>query len=87
MMWRRGWMVRQPEGNWSFVFQADATGLGDPPMLLMPCLLLEEMEAHAQRSGPDSPLLISGRVYRYRGRNHLLPTMFQVPRDHSALRP
>ncbi len=53
----------------------------------MPCMLLEELEQHAQRSSPDAPLLVSGRVYRYRGRNYLLPTMFQVPRDHTALRP
>jgi hypothetical protein len=87
MLWRRGWMVRETGGAWSFVFQADATGLADPPMVLLPCLLLEEMERHARRSGPRQPLLVSGRVERYHGRNYLLPTSYQVPRDHTPLRP
>ncbi len=84
---RRGWMVRTPGGAWTFVFESDASALDDPPMILLPSLLLEDMERHAQRSGPGSPLLVSGRVYRYHGRNYLLPTMYQIPRNYSALRP
>jgi hypothetical protein len=87
MLWRHGWMVREPAGAWSFVFGADATGLSDPPMILLPCRMLEDMERHALRSGPDKPLLVSGRVSRYRGRNYVLPTMFRIPRYTSALRP
>ena len=84
---RRGWMVRTPGGAWTFVFGSDASGLDDPPMILLPTLLLQDMERHAQRSGPASPLLLSGRVYRYHGRNYLLPTMYQIPRNHTTLRP
>ncbi len=87
VLWRHGWMVREPGGAWSFVFGADATGLNDPPMILLPCRMLEDMERHALRSSPDEPLLVSGRVTRYRGRNYLLPTMFRIPRYTSALRP
>ena len=87
VLWRHGWMVREPGGAWLFVFGADATGLGDPPMILLPCRMLEDMERHALRSSPDKPLLLSGRVTRYRGRNYLLPTMFRIPRYTSALRP
>ncbi len=87
VLWRHGWMVREPNGAWSFVFAADATGLGDPPMILLPCRMLEDMERHGLRSSPDEPLLVSGRVTRYHGRNYLLPTMFRVPRYSSALRP
>ncbi len=87
ILWRHGWMVREANGAWLFVFAADATGLGDPPMILLPCRLLEDMERHAFRSSPVEPLLVSGRVTRYRGRNYLLPTMFRVPRYSSALRP
>ncbi len=85
--WRRGWMVREPDGAWSFVFEADATGLADPPVLLMPCLLLEAMEANAGTGGPKKPLLLCGIVHRYHGRTWLMPTMFQVPRHTTPLRP
>jgi hypothetical protein len=85
--WRRGWMVREQDGAWSFVFEADATGLADPPVLLMPCLLLEAMEAHAGSGGPKRPLLLCGVVHRYRGRTWLMPTMYQVPRHTTPLRP
>ena len=87
VLWRHGWMVREPGGAWSFVFGADATGLSDPPMVLLPCRMLEDMERHAMRSSPDKPLLVSGRVTRYRSRNYMLPTMFRIPRYTSALRP
>ena len=87
VLWRHGWMVREPAGAWSFVFAADATGLSDPPMILLPCRMLEDMERHALRSSQDEPLLVSGRVTRYRGRNYMLPTMFRIPRYTSALRP
>ena len=87
VLWRHGWMVREPDGAWSFVFGADATGLADPPMVLLPCRMLEDLQLHARRSGPGRPLLVSGRVYRYHGRNYLLPTMFRIPRHRTALRP
>jgi hypothetical protein len=87
ILWRRGWLVRESAGAWSFVFEADASGLVDPPMVLLPCLLLEQMERHARRAGPDDALLISGRVERYHTRNYLLPTSFQVPHHRTPLRP
>jgi hypothetical protein len=87
VLWRRGWLGRGDGGTWSFVFEADASGLVDPPMVLLPCLLLEEMERHGRRGGPDPALLISGRVERYHGRNYLLPTSYQVPRHRTPLRP
>jgi hypothetical protein len=87
ILWRRGWLVRESAGAWSFVFEADASGLVDPPMVLLPCLLLEQMERHARRAGSDDALLISGRVERYNARNYLLPTSYQVPHHRTPLRP
>jgi hypothetical protein len=87
ILWRRGWMVRESDGAWSFVFAADASGLEDPPMILLPCRMLEDLQRHARRSGPDKPLLLTGRVTRYHGRSYLLPTMFRIPRHNTALRP
>jgi hypothetical protein len=90
ILWRRGWMTRESSGAWAFVFEADATGLQDPPMILYPCLLLEEMEAHqprTDRSGRGGAVLVSGRVERYHTRNYLLPTAYQVPHHRTPLRP
>jgi hypothetical protein len=87
ILWRRGWMVRESDGAWSFVFAADASGLEDPPMILLPCRMLEDLQRHARRSGPDKPLLLTGRVTRYHGRSYLLPTMFRIPRHNTALMP
>lgn len=87
LLWRRGWMVREPEGAWSFVFEADADGESDPPMVLLPCLLLEEMEKHVQQHGSRPNMVVSGRVFRYHARNYLLPTAFQIARQRTPIRP
>lgn len=86
ILWRRGRLVPDGDGAWTLVFDADASGLADPPMVLMPCLLLERMEELAT-SADAGPLLVSGRVYRYHGRNYLMPTSYQVPRERTPLRP
>lgn len=84
---RRGRMSRGPRGTWWFTFDADVDGLGDPPMVLLPCLLRERMERYAERSGGRAAMLLSGRVYQYEDHNYILPTMFQIPRERTALRP
>ena len=84
---RRGRMSRGPRGTWWFTFDADVDGLVDPPMVLLPCLLRERMERYAERSGGRAAMLLSGRVYLYEDRNYILPTMFQIPRERTALRP
>ncbi len=81
VMWRRGWIARDHAGAWTFVFESDARGLADPPLVLLPCQLLERMEEYAERSGPVAPMLVSGRVYRSERRAYLLPSAFMVPRD------
>ncbi|QOJ17392.1 MAG: hypothetical protein HRU76_07295 [Phycisphaeraceae bacterium] len=82
---RRGTVTRTPEGGWRFVFAADASGLADPPMTILPCLLLEQLR-DLLRQRPQPPiLLMSGEVLAYRGRNFLLPTMYQVERPSRNL--
>ena len=78
---RRGQVTRTSSGAWLFVFDADAQGLADPPMILMPCLLLEHLEQRVWRSGSNVPVLISGRAYVFDNRNYLLPTAFQIARE------
>jgi hypothetical protein len=84
---RRGRMVRGEHGAWMFVFDADAEGLADPSMILLPCLLLEHMEMQARRYGPTLPLLVTGRAYLYGQRNFLMPTAYQVARELTPLTP
>lgn len=82
MVRRRGRLVRDGAGGWTLRFDnGPQTGAGDEPLGVLPCLLLMEMEARAMREGEDLDMLVSGRVYGYRGRGYVLPTLMQlVPR-------
>ncbi|MCA9295036.1 MAG: hypothetical protein KC983_00935 [Phycisphaerales bacterium] len=82
---RRGHVHRDASGGWRFVFDADAHGQDDPAVMLMPCLMLERIERYSNSLGRNTPLLISGHVYRYRGQRYMLPTMMQRPRERTRL--
>lgn len=82
---RRGQVTRTNTGAWMFVFDADAQGLADPPMILMPCLLLEQLEQRTWRSGASVPVLVSGRAFVFEDRNYLLPTSFQIARERTPM--
>lgn len=84
---RRGRLTRTSAGAWRFVFDADASGLADPPMTVLPCLLLERMERYARSRGGVAPMIISGRVLAFNGRNYLYPSVFQIPRGRTKLTP
>jgi len=84
---RRGRLARTATGAWMFVFDADASGLGDPPMTVLPCLLLERMENYAQSRGGEAAVMLSGRVLAFDGRNFLMPSVFQIPRERSQITP
>lgn len=82
---RRGRLIRGPSGGWMFTFDAgasDAPGTEpiDAPLGVMPCRLLDEMEAVASRRGERVTMTVSGRVFLYDQQNFLLPTMFFVNR-------
>lgn len=83
---RRGKVSRDSRGAWKFIFDSDATGLDDPPMTLLPCMTLQRLVRHEQVRG-QAPILLSGRIMVYEGRNYLLPTVFQTPRERSGLTP
>ena len=84
---RRGRMVRAPgDGTgWVFVFEADGGRMQDPPMYLMPCQLLEDMEQIVQEHGDSVVFVLSGQVFLYRGANYLLPTLMQLAPDRGNL--
>ena len=84
---RRGKIRRAGAGAFIFVFDADAEGLADPPMPLLPCLLLERLELHAHLTGERAAILLSGRVHTFRGQNYLRPTLYRVPRERTILTP
>jgi hypothetical protein len=75
---RRGRMLRSPDGSWLFTEDNDE-GAG-ARMTLLPCRMLQALEGVALREGDDAAVLLSGRVYRYYGRDYLLPTLFQRER-------
>lgn len=75
---RRGRVVRNARGGWEFVFTADAAGLADPPMTLLPCLLLEQLQNTVAKRHAIDTILLTGEVYMYFGRNYLLPTTYQI---------
>lgn len=51
-----------------------------PAMPLLPCRLLEQLEALAASRGENLSLKVSGRVTVHNGRDFLLPTMYQIIR-------
>ncbi|HWB20399.1 MAG TPA: hypothetical protein VG711_08885 [Phycisphaerales bacterium] len=82
---RRGRLSRNAQGAWVFVFDSDGQGLADPPLILMPCQLLERLESYAGRMGNDTRILISGHVTVYGSKNYLLPTAFTIPNERTKI--
>jgi hypothetical protein len=81
---RRARMVRASSGEWSIAFDSGPQGSPnvDRPMVLVPCMNLQRMEAWAASRGDAVSLEVSGMVLAYQGRNYLLPTLFRVDTIH-----
>ena len=74
---RRGWLEQVPAGGWMLVFDGVDASAGEPQaMPLLPCQRLMEMVRIVQARPETATFNVSGTVYTYRGRNHLLPTTF-----------
>jgi hypothetical protein len=82
---RRGRVSRSITNEFIFAFDADAQGRAEPPMVIMPCQNLMAMERVVERAGESVTFTISGQVFVYKGRNYLLPTLYQVNRRTSEL--
>lgn len=74
---RRGRLVKG-EGDWVYVFDADASGQAEPPMVMVPCRRLREMQQTLDARTEAVSFLTTGQVLVYKGRNHFLPTFFSV---------
>ncbi len=77
---KRGRLVRLANGEWGFAFDNGPAGdaASDRTLVLSPCLNLQRLETWAARLGDGETLLMSGRVFQYQGRNHVIPTMYQL---------
>ena len=76
---RRGRIARTKDGNHVlFMFDANNKQRPEPPMLLVPCEILETMENEVERQGDKIAFIVSGQILTYRGANYLLPTMMKV---------
>lgn len=77
---RTGRLSRAGNGEWLLTFDADKAGTADAPVVLMPCLNLMAMEKLVEKGGDGLSFTVSGQVFVYKGRNHLLPAMYAVNR-------
>lgn len=79
---RRGRIVRAPDAQYfMFVFEADAPDSAEPPMMILPCSLLESIESIIQQRGDEVVFILTGQITLYRGANYILPTMMKVAVD------
>ena len=82
---RRGQVVRDPEsGVWRFVPAGDAARSG---VVLLPCLELQRLEQQSRQRAVSAPLLVSGLITGYRGRNYLLPTAVRRAEEGRGIGP
>ncbi|MCG8509986.1 MAG: hypothetical protein MI741_12230 [Rhodospirillales bacterium] len=85
---RRGRLVHAGEGAYAvFVFEADSENSPEPPMILQPCRLLEDMEDYVDEHGDSVVFVLTGQVHVYRNRNYILPTMMKIAVDKGNLKP
>ncbi len=81
---RPGQVLTLPTGHRVFVADERDRRSGEGPMLIFPSRVLASLDASLAGS-PAAPVVLSGYVYEYDGRNYLLPTAFS--RDTLPPRP
>lgn len=69
---RPGRMVRGADGHWMFVFEEKGEGTPEAPMRLLPCRMLEQMEAASAGGSASVVFIVSGDVTEYKAANYLL---------------
>lgn len=83
---RRGRIIPAANGrHMLFVFEADSEATPEPPMILAPCQMLQNMEDIVRERGDKVIFILSGQILVYRGANYLLPTMMKLAIDHGNL--
>jgi hypothetical protein len=74
---QRARLVRQGV-SWTIAFDNGPESRSVDPLVVLPCLHHERLERLTQTGGDEIEIDISGRVFVFRGRNYILPTLFQV---------
>lgn len=88
MQRRRGHLRRDAlTGVPIFVSEADGTGSREGPFELLPCAMLEQLEALALRTSTPRIIALSGLVIVEGPRRYLLPTRYAIPKEGKGIRP
>lgn len=91
---RPGRLIDAPRGRKVFVPTAEDVRAGEGPMLVLPSAALERLELALTEAGPEPLVRVSGEIFVYHGRSHLLLTSAQpghaepvAPSDDPAAEP
>ena len=71
-------LFNRPLDEWIFIFQADGEGLEEPPLIMLPCHLLQRMETRSAHQGTEIKFRVSGKITQFKGRNYLYTTYVEV---------
>ncbi len=77
---RMGRLGKDAKGTLLFVYEADATDLSEPPLILLPCRKLEQMELLVAKK-PNVKFMVTGEVTVYHGKGYLLLRKVMLHRD------
>lgn len=73
---RRGWVRPITGGSFLYIFDKDAKGESESPMVLLPCQRLTEIVRIVQARPETVTFSVTGQVHVYEGRNYFMPTSF-----------
>ena len=71
-------LFNRPLDEWIFIFQADGDSLVEPPLIMLPCQLLQRMETRSAHQGTEIKFRVSGKITQFKGRNYLFTTYVEV---------
>ena len=73
IMDRAARMQRSRDGLYEeLVFDADGSAMQDPPLIILPNLKLQAVEAAEASGNGDPRFIVTGTVTEYRGKNYIL---------------
>lgn len=85
---RRGTIVRDNDrGGWRFISISEDGGDPEPSMRLVPSVVLERVERTIRAAEGPIPILVTGRVLRFRDERWLRLTAWEFPRTGRSLLP
>lgn len=83
---RQGRLLRSNDGqHMVFAYKSDSKIQPEPPMIVVPCQLLQNMEEMMLERGDQITFSITGQILSYHGTNYILPTMMKPAIDMGNL--